>query len=174
MDAIIYTSNTGSTKRYAELLAQETGLPVYPLGEAKRSVPDEAAIVYLGWIMAGSVKGYHEAAKRYAVRAVCAVGMIRTGTQVEDVRQRNHVPADVPVFTLQGGFDLKKLHGPYRLMMDVMVHTVGKSLANQPDRTPEEDEMLDMMLHGGQRVSGENLKAVLDWYGAHKERRQTP
>ena len=168
MDAIIYTSNTGSTKRYAELLAQETGLPVYPLGEAKRSVPDGAAIVYLGWIMAGSVKGYHEAAKRYAVRAVCAVGMIRTGTQVEDVRQRNHVPADVPVFTLQGGFDLKKLHGPYRLMMDVMVHTVGKSLANKPDRTPEEDEMLDMLRHGGDRVAAAHLADVLAWYGARR------
>ncbi len=166
MDAIIYTSNTGSTERYAKLLAQETGLPVYPLGEAKRSVPDGAAVVYLGWIMAGSVKGYHEAAKRYAVRAVCAVGMARTGTQVEDVRQKNHVPADVPVFTLQGGFDIKKLHGPYRLMMDVMIHTAGKALANEPHRTPEEDEMLDMMLHGGDRVAAEHLADVLAWYDA--------
>lgn len=166
MDAIIYTSNTGSTKRYAELLSQETGLPVYPLEEAKQAVPDGAEIVYLGWIMAGSVKGYHEAAKRYAVRAVCAVGMARTGSQVEDVRRKDHVPADVPVFTLQGGFDLKKLHGPYRLMMDVMVHTVGKGLANKPDRTPEEDEMLDMLRHGGDRVAAEHLADVLAWYDA--------
>lgn len=168
MDAIIYTSNTGSTERYAKLLAQETGLPVYPLGEARRSVPDGAAVVYLGWIMAGSVKGYHEAAKRYAVRAVCAVGMARTGTQVEDVRQKNHVPADVPVFTLQGGFDVNKLHGPYRLMMDVMIHTAGKALANKPDRTPEEDEMLDMMLHGGDRVATVHLADVLAWYDAQR------
>ena len=34
--------------------------------------------------------------------------------------------------------------------------------------------MLDMMLHGGQRVGIENLRAVLDWYGAQKERRETP
>lgn len=25
--------------------------------------------------------------------------------------------------------------------------------------------MLDMLLHGGERVSPENLKDVLDWYG---------
>ena len=30
----------------------------------------------------------------------------------------------------------------------------------------EEDEMLDAMLHGGQRVRAGNLRAVLDWYGA--------
>jgi hypothetical protein len=34
MDAIVYTSNSGFTKHYAELLAAETGLAVYSLDEA--------------------------------------------------------------------------------------------------------------------------------------------
>ena len=38
MDAIIYTTNTGSTGQYAKLLAQETGLPAYSLAEAKKRV----------------------------------------------------------------------------------------------------------------------------------------
>ena len=38
MNAIIYTTNTGSTKSYAKLLAQKTGLPVYSLAEAKKRV----------------------------------------------------------------------------------------------------------------------------------------
>ena len=45
-----------------------------------------------------------------------------------------------------------------------MVKTAGKGLANKPDRTPEEDDMLDMMLHSGNRVSIDNLGSVLDWY----------
>lgn len=173
MNAIVYTTNTGSTKRYAELLARETGLPSYSMAEAERSVPTGAEIIYLGWIMAGSVKGY-AAAKRWSVRAVCAVGMGRTGTQTDSVRKKSAIPASIPVFTLQGNFDVKKLRGVYRLMMELMVKTAGKSLAAKPDRTPEEDEMLDAVLHGGQWVSGKNLKAVLDWYGAQKERRETP
>lgn len=36
------------------------------------------------------------------------------------------------------------------------------------DRTPEEDDMLDMMRCGGQRVKIENLSAVLDWYNAQQ------
>ena len=36
MDAIIYTTNTGSTEQYAKLLAQKTGLPTYSLAEAKK------------------------------------------------------------------------------------------------------------------------------------------
>lgn len=58
MDAIIYTTNTGSTERYAKLLSHETGLPAYSLTEAKKKVLAGAEIIYLGWMMAGSVKGY--------------------------------------------------------------------------------------------------------------------
>ena len=168
MNAILYTTNTGSTERYAKLLAQETGLPVCSLAEAKTAVPAGAEVIYLGWIMAGSVKGYAAAAKRYRVRAVCGVGMGQTGTQTDSVRKKSGIPADVPLFTLQGNFDVKKLHGVYRPMMEIMVKTAGKSLAEKKDRTPEEDDMLDMMLHGGERVKEENLSTVLDWYSAQR------
>ena len=38
MDAIIYTTNTGSTERYARLLSHETGLPAYPAANAGKYV----------------------------------------------------------------------------------------------------------------------------------------
>lgn len=168
MNAIIYTTNTGSTGSYAKLLAQKTGLPAYSLAEAKKRVLAGAEVIYLGWIMAGSVKGYAEAAKRYRVRAVCAVGMGQTGTQTDSVRKKSAVPADIPLFTLQGNFDVKKLYGIYRPMMEIMVKTAGKGLAEKKERTPEEDDMLDMMRCGGERVKAENLSAVLDWFSAQQ------
>ena len=168
MNAIIYTTNTGSTEHYAKLLAQKTGLPAYSLTDAKDAVSEGAEVIYLGWIMAGSVKGYAEAAKRYRVRAVCAVGMGQTGTQADSVRKKSAVPADIPLFALQGNFDVKKLHGVYRLMMEIMVKTAGKALAEKKVRTPEEDDMLDMMRCGGERVKAENLGAVLDWFSAQQ------
>ena len=168
MNAILYTTNTGSTERYAKLLAQETGLPVCSLAEAKTAVPAGAEVIYLGWIMAGSVKGYAAAARRCRVRAVCGVGMGRTGTQTDSVRKKTGVPPEIPLFTLQGNFDVRKLRGIYRPMMELMVRTAGKSLAGKPDRTPEQDDMLEMMLRGSQRVRPENLRAVLDWYGTVK------
>ena len=164
MDAIIYTTNTGSTEQYARLLAQKTGLPAYSLAEAKKRGFVRTEVVYLGWIMAGSVKGYAEAAKRYRVCAVCGIGMGQNGSQTESVRKKSAIPANIPLFTLQGNFDVKKLRGIYRPMMEIMVKTMGKSLAEKADRTSEEDDMLDMMLHGGERVKAENLSAVLDWY----------
>ena len=53
-------------------------------------------------------------------------------------------------------------------MMEIMVKTAGKGLAEKKDRTPDEDDMLDMMLHGGEWVKAENLSAILDWYRAQQ------
>ena len=47
---------------------------------------------------------------------------------------------------------------------EYVVKTAGKALADKADRTPEEDDMLDMMLNGSERVKAENLKHIIDWY----------
>lgn len=160
---ILYTSNTGFTAQYAAMLSEQTGLPCFALKAAGHIQPG-TPILYLGWLMAGNVQGYKEAAKKYRVCAVCGVGMGSTGSQIEDVRKTNALPADLPVFVLQGGFDMKRLHGVYKLMMTVMKNTVGKSLARKPERTADEDTMLDLLENGGSRVSAENLGSLLDWY----------
>jgi len=170
MKAIIYTTQTGSTERYAKLLAHETGLPAYTLAEAKKAVLSGGSVIYLGWIMAGCIKGYAAAARRYSVCAVCGVGMGQTGTQEDSVRKKTAVPANIPLFTLQGGFNVKKLHGIYRLLMEIMVKTAGRGLAAKENRTQEENDMLDMMLNGGKRVRFENLRAVFNWYVSQKQK----
>ena len=169
IDAIVYTSNTGFTRQYAELLGKEIGLPVYDLSDAVKTLEQDASIIYLGWLMAGKVKGYAEAIKRFEVEAVCGVGMGSTGSQLQDLRKSNNLPAKLPVFTLQGGFNMQKLRGVYKMMMTVMKKTAGKGLAGKKDRTPEEDDMLDLLLHGGSRVSADNLTAVLQWYRSSVE-----
>ena len=162
--AIVYTSNTGFTAQYASLLGGETGLPVYSLEDALKSLPQSSPIVYLGWLTAGKVQGYDKAVTKFNLQALCAVGMAKCGSQMEDVRKSNNLPQGLPLFTLQGGFDLKKLRGVYKFMMLVMSKTVAKKLAAKPDRTPDEEDMLDLFQNGGNRVSLENLRPVLAWY----------
>lgn len=165
MNAIIYTSNTGFTAQYAKLLGGKLNLPVYSLDAAEGELDVGAEILYLGWLMAGQVKGYKRAAKLYKISAVCGVGMGASGSQIEEVRKGNAIPEDIPLFTLQGGFELGKLHGINKFMMSTMKRTVGKKLAAKPDKTAEEQDMLDLLLHGGSRVSEENLRPVLEWCG---------
>lgn len=163
-NAIVYTSNTGYTEQYARLLGKRTGLPVYSLSEAGAKLPAGNCVIYLGWLMAGKVQGYAKAAKRYRVAAVCGVGMGANGSQLAEVRKGNNMGDDLPLFTLQGGFDMSRLKGIYKLMMRVMAKTVGKSLAAKQDRTAEEDQMLYLLTQGGSCVSEENLQPVLDWF----------
>lgn len=161
-DAIIYTSNTGFTAEYAKLLGEKTGLPVFPLNEARA---DKAtSVIYLGWIMASGIKGYKKAAKSFKISAVCAVGMGATGTQLAEVRKANELSDNMPVFTLQGGFDRNKLKGIYKLMINMMAKALTKNLEEKKQRTAEENDMLDLMKNGGNRVSADNLAEVIRWY----------
>ena len=161
VNSIVYTSNTGYTAEYARLLGEKTGLPVYSLAQAQQKLAAGNRVIYLGWLMAGKVQGYKKAAKRYKVQAVCGVGMGGTGSQLQEVRKANAIPEKTPLFTLQGGFDIQKLSGVYKLMMTIMVRTAGKGLAEKQNRTPDEDVMLEMLTQGGSRVSADNLAEVL-------------
>ena len=164
MTAIVYVSGTGHTKKYAELLGGKVDLPVYELKTAIIELPKNAEIIFLGWLMAGKIKGYKKAKKRFRIKALCGVGMAGGNSQITDMKKANSIPDGMPVFYLQGGFELEKLHGIYKLMMQTMKKTIGKGLADKQNRTPEENDMLDLMLNGGDTVSADNLDDVFSWY----------
>ena len=142
---------------------------LYSLAEAKKRV-FAGARGYLPWLDHGRLcQGLCRGRKALPGTAPSAVSAWGKPEHKRTTRGKSRlIPADIPLFTLQGNFDVKKLHGVYRLMMEIMVKTAGKGLAEKKDRTPEEDDMLDMMLHGGERVKEENLGAVLDWYSAQR------
>lgn len=158
--AIVYTSATGHTAAYAALLAKKTGLPTYAAAAAKEYLQKDAPVIYLGWLFASSVKGYKQAAKRYRICAVCGVGLSDTGAMDEQVRSAIRLPAEIPLFTLQGGMDYAKLKGINKLMIDMLT----KSFAKKQDRTADEEKMLSLLQNGGDYVDEKHLSAFLDWY----------
>ena len=134
IQAIVYTSNTGYTAEYARMLGEKTGLPVLTLNEAKKSLPVRAPILYLGWLMAGSIKGCGAAIRRFSPRAVCGVGL--TLTPSKKLREQNHIPQTVTVFSLQGGFDMERLHGLDKLLMKILRASLQSSMAKK--ETPDD------------------------------------
>jgi len=156
--AIVYTSNTGHTARYAALLAEATGLPLHKLEE--KSLPKGTPVLFMGWLFAGNLKGYAAAAKRYAVKAAVGVGLCPTGALLTEVRKAAKIPEAVPLFTLQGGMDHAKLRGVNKFMIAMLI----RMLDGKKDKSPEETEMLRMIRAGGDFVSEGNLTAVLDWW----------
>ena len=164
MDAIVYTSNTGFTEKYAKMLGEKLFLPVYALRNAESQLAAGSEIIYMGWLMAGIIKGYKRAARRYKVSAAAGVGMGATGSQKDEVRKVNHLPEKVAAFTLQGGYDRSRLTGIHKLMMSAAEKTFVSKLEDKLERTPDEEAALDMLLHGGDYVREENLADLLRWY----------
>lgn len=157
-EAIVYTSNTGFTARYARMLGEKTGLPVYNIRDIKRD--KQLSIIYMGWLMAGNVKDFKKAFAGFDVRAVCGVGLCPTGALLDEVRKTAKIPNDIPLFTVQGGMDHSKLTGVNRFMIKMLVRMLGK----KKDMSEKERAMLDMIRAGGDFVDEANLLAVLDWY----------
>ena len=75
MITVVYTSNTGFTEQYAELLARRLGTRALPLRDALCELERGANIVYLGWIRSDKIMGYAEARRAFTVLAIGAVGM---------------------------------------------------------------------------------------------------
>ena len=160
--AIVYTSNTGHTRQYAMLLGEQIGLPAYSLEEAGSQLSGGSPVIYLGWIHASHVKGYSAAARRFAVCAVCGVGLCDTGTLTDQVRKATAIAEDIPLFTLQGGIDRSRLKGMDKLMISLLA----KGLAAQKQRSDQDERMLELLNKDESYVSPENLAEVVQWYKA--------
>lgn len=164
MDAIVYQSNAGHTARYAELLAEALGIPAYSLKAAK--LPAGSKIIYMGWLMGGMINGLKKARARFDVKAVCAVGMSMDNEQQNaDIKAKNAL-GELPCFYLQGGYESAKLRGIYAFMMKMMEKGASKGLSEKTDRTPDEDDLLDQLQNGGDRVDAKNLAGVIEWLKA--------
>lgn len=153
---IIYESNTGHTKEYADMLSAETGLSVFSLKDAISKVPLNSTVVYLGWIKANRIVGFSKAFKKFEISAVCGVGLCKTGTMVKEIRTATKIPDRIPLYTLRGGMDYEKLKGMNKVLIKMLRKATDKKSEKQYD------EMSKMLLSDENCVSRENLDEVID------------
>jgi hypothetical protein len=93
---IVYESKTGFTKRYADMLAEKTGLKAYRTNEIPEDVKDEE-MIFLGWMKAGRIQGLNKVRKN-RLAAVCATGTARNVEPSEEaVIERNRING-IPFF----------------------------------------------------------------------------
>ena len=151
---IIYTSQTGFTKRYAGWLADRMNGDLLELKDAQKKKNDffdeYQAIVYGGWAMAGNVvkvKWFLEKASGWKDKKLaifCVGGSPNDNPDVEEFlrkaltdEQRKYIKA----FYCQGGFNYEKMNGPSRLAMKMFVGALKK----KKDATEAEKTMAKMI-----------------------------
>lgn len=160
MTAIVYVSNAGSAKQYAEMLSEKTGFPVFSMKESGK-VPEDAEVIFISWIMAGTLQNYKEAAENFRLKAVCPVGMMKSEKQDAELRAKNGIEA--PMFSLMGNFHIENLSGMYKMMMNMMLKMMKSKLKDED--IPDGKKALEALEKGVDLVSEENLSDILDWLG---------
>lgn len=159
MTAIVYLSNAGSAKRYAEMLSNKLGYPLFDLKD-KDSVPKDSKIIFIGWVMAGTIQGLKEVREALGTpKAVVAVGMMVGDKQSEDIKEKNAITE--PFFFLPGAFNMKNLSGMYKMMMGMMVKMIKGKLKESGD--PKAKEIVDKFEEGFDMVDEKNLDGIIEF-----------
>ena len=150
---VIYNSQTGFTKKYAEWIAEEAGCECVLLKNASKiKLADYDAIVFGSWFMAGGITKLNwlkkqipflsKAGKKLIVFAVGAspaespevpVAMSKIFTEEEKML--------VKLFYCQGGLNYEKMNGFSRFMMKMF----SKALASKKDATDHDKKMAEMI-----------------------------
>lgn len=159
MTAIVYLSNAGSSKRYAEMLCDKTGYPMFSLKDID-SVEKDSEIIFIGWVMAGTVQGLKEIKESGStLKAVIAVGMMTGDKQKNELIEKNGISE--PFFFLPGAFNMKNLTGMYKMMMGMMMKMLKGKLKESDD--PKAKEVIDKFDEGFDMVDEKNLEEVIEY-----------
>ncbi len=135
---IVYSSKSGSSKKYAEILSERMAIPAYAAGSEPKGEP----MVFFGWLRKSTVVGLYkvDASK---VRALCVVGLDdESRFSKPKVAEKNGVHA--PVYYLRGWIDRSKLNVIDKTVLAVvaaMMKINGLNQFNQP--------IFDAMMEGG-------------------------
>lgn len=148
---VIYNSQTGFTKRYAEWIAEAAGADCLELAAAKKKNLDAyGAIVFGGWACAGSISKLswlkNNAGKWTDKKLIvfCVGGGPIDNPEIEQFLKRNLKESEfrnVHAFYCPGGFNYEKMSAPSRLMMKMFI----KTLQAKKDKTEAEQVMVKMI-----------------------------
>ena len=147
---IIYKSKTGHTERYARMLSKELNIPCYSYKDAKVSENNE--VIFLSYIYASKIMGLSKILKKYNVKVVIGVGaMPYSKDYLNTLKDTNNIK--LPFFYLRGGIDYSKLNFFFRKFLPV----IGKDIAK------DDKELLNLFKKGGDFVTKDNLREVLNY-----------
>ena len=84
MEAVVYKSKTGNTKKYAKFLAKRMNVSCFDVKDVDKNLNLGDEVIFLGWVCANNIAGLEKVKKKYKVKVICAVGMPK-----EDQEQYN-------------------------------------------------------------------------------------
>ncbi|MBO5212793.1 MAG: hypothetical protein J6B60_04550 [Clostridia bacterium] len=154
---VLYCSNTGFSKRYAELIANEIGGECVDIS-LKSRVSKKEEIVFVGWIFANKIKKLSKL-KKYNVKCVLAVGMTPDRETIMkyllEANKKDLVGRRL--FYALGGLDMTKQRGFNKMLLKM----VSKKVISE--NKYDDRQMMEIFKNGGDFVSKENVSELLEY-----------
>lgn len=148
---VIYNSQTGFTKRYAEWIAEAAGADCLALAEAKKKNLEEyEAIVFGGWACAGGIsklawfKNNMDKWTDKRLIVFCVGGSPIENPEIMPALKQNFKESElkrVSIFYCPGGFCYEKMSASSKLMMKMFI----KGLKAKKNKTEKEQVMVKML-----------------------------
>lgn len=181
--AIIYCSQTGFTKKYAQWLAEDLGCEAVLFADRGSIVFGKIdLLVFCSWFHAASIKGAKWLKKVMADNPELEVVVIATGaspmpcetwpaSEIGNAFRKTFPESeypDLPHFYCQGGFDYDRLGAPDKIAMRMFF----KMNAKTAETDPKAAEMLRIMKGGFDGTRREYLEPVLEYIRSLRQARQ--
>lgn len=148
---VIYNSQTGFTKRYAEWIAEATGADCFELSAAKKKdLAAYDAIIFGSWACAGGIsklgwfKGNVDQWRDKKLIAFCVGASPIDSPEIDPALKRNFTESErekISVFYCPGGLNYEKMPAPSKLMMKMLLMT----LKAKKNKTEADQEMIKMI-----------------------------
>ena len=136
---IVYGSQYGSTRRYAEKLSEQTGIPAVGYKDVP-NLSDMKIIIYLGGLYAGGVLGLAKTLRNFSLQNGQKLILVTVGLADPNEPENQHnirtslqkqLPAGLldqaKIFHLRGGIDYQQLSFGHRTMMKLLYQSLRRT-----------------------------------------------
>lgn len=168
---IIYASQYGTTKQYAQKLSEQTEIPVSSYKDG-RDLSAYKCIIHMGGLYAGGVMGLKNTIKalpKASKLVIVTVGLadVTDRQNIENIRMSisRQVPKElydtVDIFHLRGGIDYSKLSFTHKTMMTLVYNKVKNIPENK--RSSEDRSMIETFNKKVDFINYDSLKPIIDY-----------
>ena len=172
---VMYFSKYGTTKKYAEWIAEELNGCIFNIKNTKNINFDEYSIIILGsGLYAGNIKGinllennFNKIRDKKIILFTCGLADYSKVENVDNINKRlfKIIPKEllekIKIFYLQGGINYKQLNLKHKIMMSmlkILKMKKGKDKMNEEDK-----EFLETY---GQKIDftdRKNIKGIIEF-----------
>lgn len=164
---VIYKSQTGFTKKYAEWIAEELGADIFHVSEVNvDKLKNYETVIYGGGLYAGGISGIKfitessNSLKGKKVIVFATGASVGRTEEIDEVRNKNFTAEQqkyIKFFYLRGGFNYKKLSTLNKIIMTLLK----LKLKTKKDLTPDERGMLASYDHPVDFVNKKNIQELV-------------